>query len=131
LVDFTGNTHGPTQAYYTNAFKTQIDECVGIIQKKVLLVFDNDELEMPIIVDTLHSKIDNEPEPLGMPSETVDDVVVDGKKITFKAVEEITLKCGKATIQLTKAGKIIIRGAYLFNRSSGVNRIKGGSVQIN
>ena len=32
---------------------------------------------------------------------------------------------------LTRAGKILIRGAYLLARSSGVNRIQGGSVQIN
>ena len=28
-------------------------------------------------------------------------------------------------------GKVLIRGTYLLSRSSGVNRIKGGSVQIN
>ena len=37
----------------------------------------------------------------------------------------------KASITLTSAGKILLRGAYILNRSSGVNRIKGGSVQIN
>ena len=31
----------------------------------------------------------------------------------------------------TRAGKVLIRGTYLLSRSSGVNRIKGGSVQIN
>ena len=41
------------------------------------------------------------------------------------------LRCGKASITLTRAGKVLIRGAYLLSRSSGVNRIKGGSVQIN
>jgi hypothetical protein len=45
--------------------------------------------------------------------------------------KEIVLRCGKASITLTRAGKIIIRGAYLLNRSSGVNKIKGASVQIN
>ena len=32
---------------------------------------------------------------------------------------------------LTRAGKVLIQGAYLLSRSTGVNRIKGGSVQIN
>ena len=59
------------------------------------------------------------------------EVVVDGKRVTIEGAEEITLKCGKASITLTKAGKILIRGTYLSNRSSGVNRILGGSVQIN
>jgi hypothetical protein len=34
-------------------------------------------------------------------------------------------------LTLTHAGKVLIRGAYVLSRSSGVNRIKGGSVQIN
>jgi hypothetical protein len=41
------------------------------------------------------------------------------------------LKCGNASITLTKAGKILVEGTYVSNRSSGVMRIKGGSVQIN
>jgi len=56
---------------------------------------------------------------------------VDGKQLVFSAEEEIVFRCGEASITLTKAGKILLRGTYLLSRSSGVNRIKGGSVQIN
>jgi hypothetical protein len=59
------------------------------------------------------------------------DVISDGKRLYMAAREEITLNCGKASITLTKAGKVVIRGEYILSRSSGVNRIKGGSVQIN
>jgi hypothetical protein len=59
------------------------------------------------------------------------DVRLDGEKLTLTADREITLKCGKSSITLTRAGKIIVKGAYLSNYSTGVNRIKGGSVQIN
>ncbi|MFC1660893.1 DUF6484 domain-containing protein [Gemmatimonadota bacterium] len=59
------------------------------------------------------------------------DARVDGRRIVLSGEEEIVLKCGKASITLTRAGKVLIRGAYLLSRSSGVNRIKGGSVQIN
>lgn len=44
---------------------------------------------------------------------------------------ELVLRCGKASITLTRSGKIILRGTYISSRSSGVIRIKGGSVQIN
>ena len=47
------------------------------------------------------------------------------------AKEQIVLRCGKASITLTSAGKVIVQGAYLSNRSSGVLRLKGGSVQLN
>jgi Domain of unknown function (DUF6484) len=56
---------------------------------------------------------------------------IDGERLVFNAKKEIVLRCGKASITLTRAGKVLIRGAYLLSRSSGVNRIKGGSVQIN
>ncbi|WP_260955709.1 phage baseplate assembly protein V [Pseudomonas citri] len=56
---------------------------------------------------------------------------LDGERLEFSAEREIVLRCGKASITLTREGKVLIRGAYLSSRSSGVNRIKGGSVQIN
>ena len=59
------------------------------------------------------------------------DAEVDGERLVFTAKKEIVLRCGKASITLTRAGKVLIRGAYVLSRSSGVNRIKGGSVQIN
>ena len=56
---------------------------------------------------------------------------IDGQKVILEGHDEIELRCGEASIRLTKAGKILIRGKYLLNRSSGVNRILGGSVQVN
>lgn len=51
--------------------------------------------------------------------------------LRFEADQEIVFKCGKSSITLTRAGKVLIRGAYLLSRSSGANRIKGGSVHLN
>jgi hypothetical protein len=59
------------------------------------------------------------------------NVKLDGEKLILSADREIILQCGKSSITLTKAGKVILKGAYLSTHSSGVNRIKGGSVQIN
>ena len=61
----------------------------------------------------------------------IDDVKVEGNKVTFEAQDEMVFKCGESSITLTKSGKVLIRGKYLLNRSSGVNRIMGGSVQVN
>jgi len=55
----------------------------------------------------------------------------DGERLVIRGDREIVLQCGKASITLTRAGKVLIRGAYVLSRSSGANRIKGGSVQIN
>ena len=65
------------------------------------------------------------------PALNVDDITLDGQRIVLEGKEEVVIKCGEASITLTKAGKILIRGHYLLNRASGVNRIMGGSVQVN
>lgn len=55
----------------------------------------------------------------------------DGARLVVSAKEQLVLRCGKASITLTKTGKVLIQGTYLLSRSSGVNRIKGGSVHLN
>jgi hypothetical protein len=59
------------------------------------------------------------------------EVDADGERMIVAAREQLVLRCGKASITLTKAGKVLIQGDYVLSRSSGVNRIKGGSVQLN
>lgn len=56
---------------------------------------------------------------------------LDDDRLELSANREIVLRCGRASITLTRAGKILIRGAYVSSRSSGANCIRGGSVQIN
>ena len=120
--------------------------------RQVALLFENNDLEKPIIVGLIHNPLqdildnfelgnkessnndtnnsDSEKQDNTLTT-TVDDMLLDGERMVFEAKKEIVLKCGESSITLTKAGKILIKGKYLLNRSSGVNRIVGGSVQIN
>jgi hypothetical protein len=59
------------------------------------------------------------------------EAVVDGERVTIEAEHELELRCGKASIVLRASGEIVIRGASLLSRSSGANRIKGATVEIN
>lgn len=59
------------------------------------------------------------------------DIEADGRAITVSASDRVVLRCGKASITLTREGKIILQGEYVSSQSSGVLRLKGGSVQIN
>ena len=55
-----------------------------------------------------------------------------GSVLELRAEREIVLRCGKASITLTRAGKVLIRGAYISSAARPAsNRIKGGSVQLN
>ncbi len=94
------------------------------IGREVVLLFEGGDPLRPLIVGKLQPTGHEETAPRV-------SVILDGERILLDADKEIVLRCGKASITLTRAGKILIRGAYLLSRSSGVNRIKGGSVQIN
>ena len=97
------------------------------------MVFEDGDQERPIIVGLLADALEEliALELSTEESEAAKDALIDGKRIVLEAHEEIVLKCGEGSITLRKDGKIIIKGTHLLSRSSGPNRIKGGSVQIN
>lgn len=59
------------------------------------------------------------------------EAAADGRRVEINAEQEIVLRCGDASITLTRSGKILIRGEYVLSRATGVNRIQGGAVEIN
>ncbi|MDA7746355.1 DUF6484 domain-containing protein [Psychromonas sp.] len=109
--------------------------------RQVALMFNQGDLTKPILMGLIHSPLQSMIESFDQTSDSenvelagtldLDNVQVDGDKVIFEAKQEMVFKCGESSITLTKAGKILIRGKYLLNRSSGVNRIMGGSVQVN
>ncbi len=122
------------------------------VGKDVALLFENGDIDCPIVVGILQDSAeaavasDNERTTTVHPVDeadetiTIDDpavtpsdseLIVDGQRIDLQAREQIVLRCGKSSITMTRAGKVIIRGTYVSSKSSGANRIKGGSVQIN
>jgi hypothetical protein len=104
------------------------------IGREVVLAFECGDSRNPIILGVLARPCDlrSEPKDPGAAlAQSIVEVQRDGEQLLLTAEKEIVLCCGEASITLTRAGKILIRGTYLLSRSSGVNRIKGGSVQIN
>ena len=93
----------------------------------VVLLFDGGHPGKPIVMGVMRS---DHGWPLSDPPGQV-DVTRDGQRLVVTAKEQLVLRCGKASITLTSDGKVMIDGAYVCSRSSGVNRIKGGSVQLN
>lgn len=53
------------------------------------------------------------------------------ERVHIESEEEIVIQCGKSKIAMRADGRIEIRGGHLISRSSGPNKIKGGSVQLN
>lgn len=121
LVVFPGNRIEQAVPARTTAKLEQAD-----VGADVALMFEQGDPARPLIMGRiLH------PEAAPAAGDPARAAAVDDQRLELKAEQEIVLRCGKASITLTRAGKILLRGAYIFSRSSGVNKIKGGSVQLN
>jgi len=129
VIDFPANptgSHVPAHCIVTLSAKD--------VGREVALMFEGGDPRKPIMVGLIQHPDENQSDFLRMIStETQNplDVQVDSERLVLTAKREIVLRCGKASITLTRAGKVLIHGDYVLSRSSGVNRIKGGSVQIN
>jgi hypothetical protein len=117
LVVYPGNPAEAALAARTTAVLTPED-----VGREVALLFEGGDAARPLVVGRLIR-----------PEATPALVVRDGAEevLQLTAEREIVLRCGKASITLTRAGKVLIRGEYIFSRSTGVNKIKGGSIQLN
>jgi Domain of unknown function (DUF6484) len=133
LIGMTGEGLTPLVVYPGQsgsaaiAARSVVDLRSAQIGKKVVLAFDGADPGKPIVLGVVRSA---EGWPLNHKPAQV-EVDADGERLTVTAKEELVLQCGKASITLTRAGKVLIQGTYVLSRSSGANRIKGGSVQIN
>lgn len=83
------------------------------------ITFEEGDPQRPILLGLIHQGvaivgIDSAPEHL-----------------IIEAEHELTLRCGKASITLTRDGKLLLRGTYVSSHAKGTNRIKGGSVRMN
>lgn len=122
MVDFVHNPSSkPVLASTTVAIE------VADIGKEVVMVLEDGDPARPIVLGVI--------QPARSRTNDRDkanrEIQLVCKQFAVSAEQQIVFDCGAASITLTRAGKILIRGKYVLSRSSGVNRIKGGSVQIN
>lgn len=142
-VNFPGNEQGPLAARSTIVLDPTIIAEAIASERGVLLTFEDGRPDAPIITGLLQNFPDTQdPEsapqvwddqPNEDPSSPLAEVEarIDGRRVEIEAADEIVLRCGKASIVLRRNGRVVIRGTYVETRSGGVNRVKGGSVQIN
>jgi Domain of unknown function (DUF6484) len=107
--------------------RTVVDLHQAHIGRDVVLCFDEADPTRPIILGVMRGgdgwPLDEKPGQI--------EVEPDGERLIVSAKTELVLRCGQASITLTRSGKVFIQGTYVSSRSTTVNRIRGGSVQIN
>lgn len=140
------NATGATVEFYLRGQKHRAQALATVrlaqnsIGRQAVLGFLQHRLDQPVVLGLLHSALYEMLENFEVspaPSDATTDaaavlpVRVDGKEVVIEAEQQLSLRCGDASITLTHEGKILIHGKYLLNRASGINRIIGGSVQVN
>jgi hypothetical protein len=118
-VDYPGNDLGALKA------RTVVCLSKSHIGGEVVLMFEDADPTRPLIMGVIQASCEPSPAAKSIQAR------VDGEVLSLTAESEIVLQCGKASITLTRDGKIQIRGTYVLSRSSGVNRILGGSIELN
>lgn len=126
-VDFPDNPNPPVSA------RSIIGVTPADKDREVLLTFDHGDPRRPIIVGFIQHQpvIEKESKTLMLDRKSLEDIVLDGRRITLDASEEIVLRCGDSSAKLRKDGTIIIKGINLVSRARAANKIKGAAVNIN
>lgn len=117
LVDFPGNASGklvPAQAL--------VPVTAADTGRNVALTFEDGESSLPIVVGLFQTPGAIAPQR---------EIRVDEETLVLSAKKEVVIQCGRSSITLTSTGKVLIQGEYVSSRSSGVNKIRGGSIQLN
>jgi hypothetical protein len=102
--------------------RTVVAMTADMIGAEVVLLFEEGRRDRPIIMGVLQTTANS------VKTVTIEK---DGDRLLLSAEKQIVLRCGEGSITLTKAGKVLIHGAYVSSRATGMNRIRGGVVHIN
>jgi hypothetical protein len=134
LVGFTADGATPLVIYPgqvgTAAMraKSVIDIHGSHVGRSVLLAFDNGDRREPIILGCLRAAPVSD---LARNTAGTVEVDADGERLVVTAKRQLVLRCGDASITLTAAGKVIIRGNYVLSHSRGANCVQGGTIHLN
>jgi len=117
LIDYPGNPLGNCLRSRSVSILTKQDQ-----GRQVALLFEDGDPCRPLIMGLIESSTSNQHQV---------SANVDGETLRLTAKRQIVLQCGEASITLTRAGKVLIRGKYVLSRSSGINMVKGGIIRLN
>jgi hypothetical protein len=129
-VDFDGNPLGPMRSAVLNS----VIDAVSLLQTgaAIAVTFEGGDRTKPLLLGVIAGAVTpTARQPTKSSHLQPGARVVDGRTILFDAGEELVLRCGGASITLTASGRIVIKGTDLVSRASGVNKIKGGQVNVN
>jgi hypothetical protein len=133
LVAFQDNGATPFVTYADQpgvsplAARSTVDLLAAHIGHPVVLMFEGHDPARPIVLGVVRQAASQVLSEAGGGVE----VEADGQRLVVTAERGLVLRCGKASITLTPDGKVAVKGTQIVSHASGLNRIRGGAVQVN
>ncbi len=143
LVDFVGNEEGPVAARSLVVLDVEAARRAVADRSAVALLFERGDAQRPLILGFVHTQCvrplaaatpqvgSTLPAEVQLPSTGTPEARLDGRSVVLEGQELVVLRCGEASLELHRDGRLIIHGVHVVTHAEGVNRIRGGSVQIN
>lgn len=136
-VDFQGNQGGPVAVVgSTVALDSATLHEAAKARRQVVLLFEGGNPRRPVLVGLMQplpvtpllDALLAQPAP---PPPPPLEARVDGRRVLLEAEEELELRCGRARVLLRAPGQVTIQGLTVETNAKGLNRIFGGSVEVN
>lgn len=99
---------------------------------EAVLLFEDGDPARPLLVGLLRSRTPLLDALLVGPLPQRERVArVDGRRVLIEGQEEVSLKCGEASLTLRRDGVAILKGVNVITQAKRVTKVRGGKVQIN
>ncbi|MBZ4417924.1 DUF6484 domain-containing protein [Myxococcus sp. RHSTA-1-4] len=134
-VDFDGNPADHPVPALCGAFVDDAALAEAVRSRQgALLLFEEGDPGRPVLVTLLRSR-ERQPYLVSRRVNTRGsgplEARVDGRRVVIEAEDELELRCGEARILLRRNGRLLLEGYQVDSRSRGLQRLKGGKVEIN
>lgn len=112
------------------AARSVVDLHGALVGRDVVLSFERADPARPVVLGVLADQ-PGWPQAAAGPKPAQVEVDADGRRMVVSARDELVLRCGKSSLLLRSDGRIELRGETIVSQAADVNRVRGGSVQLN
>lgn len=131
-VIYPGGGDVPLRARSLAAFDDAALEEAARAGAEAVLLFEEGDPARPLLVGLLRSRSPLVDALLVRPLPRKEAVArVDGRRVVIEGQEEVSLKCGEASLTLRRDGVAILKGVNVVTQAKRVNKVRGGKVQVN
>lgn len=102
-----------------------------LVGRSALVVFTATTSDEPVLMGLMARSDTARLEAVANLGSVERSVEIDGRRLSLQAGQQLTLRCGEASLTLNADGRIVMKGLEIVSRALRTHKIKGGSVNIN